>query len=140
MEFSNVVQPVSIVDQDITLATAGGTPLLGAATSQGQLAAPAAGTLLADSGAIATAGNYFIVWTAAADNATIGNSATMLMQRRNAANGANIWEAMFSLSANVGFGMQVCRVTVVANERIRFVVGPSAQTGTVEVTMWTVTA
>lgn len=120
-EMSNVVQPVSIVDSDISFSAVQTSQLLDTPFTAGVLAAPAANTVLADSGALAE-GNYQVYCLMSAADGTAG--ASFNIQRRNAANAANIWEqALWGIgSGPVGqSGIQPVsfRVFLAAGERIR---------------------
>lgn len=113
----NTVQPVSIVDSDITLSAVTSTLLLDTPFTAGEQAAPAADTVLADTGAQA-AGNYFarISWSA-----TDGlNAVGIKIQRRNAANAANIWEDRINVpNGQSADGESNIRLVLQTNERLR---------------------
>lgn len=121
---SNVVQPVSIVDTDVPLTTVTSSQLLATPFTAGPLVAPAINTVLADTGA-QTAGNYLLKILIEVFDTAAGNTETAL-QRRNAANAANIWEQEFYGCGTVN-GMLPnhinldLRVTLDANERIRVI-------------------
>lgn len=119
-EISNVVQPVSIVDSDISISAVTTTQLLDSGFTNGEQAAPAANTVLADSGAQA-AGNYSVIVNLGCIDTA--NTQTLAIQRRDAANAANIWETRFYCVANTaGINRQwAIRVALSANERIRIV-------------------
>jgi len=134
-ELSNVVQPVSIVDSDIAIASVATTPLLGTPGTIGQSAAPADTTVLADSGALA-AGNWDArVVIDSDDNITTGEFC--LIQRRNAADAANIWSQLVWCGGHgrVDFSF---RTALALNERIRVVKQGNAAPGTVyQASVWT---
>jgi hypothetical protein len=89
---SNVVQPVSIVDSDVALAAVATSQLLDTPFTAGRLVAPAANTVLADTGP-QPAGNYLIfLMLTVTDGAGVNEFA---LERRNAANSANIWSHFF---------------------------------------------
>jgi hypothetical protein len=107
-----VVHPVAIVDGSIQ---AFGLQLLDVPFTAGELAAPAANTRLANTGAL-TAGQYnitaLISWTQ--------DSNRVRIRRRNAADGADIWSQQ--LVGAAGAGMGIClfdltlRLVFAANE------------------------
>lgn len=130
-EVSNVIQPVSIVDSDITFSALSTTQSLGTPFTVGALGAPAAGTVLADTGA-QNAGIYqlFIVMSAGDG---VGTPA-MDLQRRDAANAANIWVQRFwgmggGPNGQSGTAPMSFRVELAASERIRVTVGPAGGAG-----------
>jgi hypothetical protein len=85
----NTVQPVSIVDSDITLSAVTTTLLLDTPFTEGILTGPASGTLMADTGAQAV-GNYFVLVVVGGDGSTTVPGSVVLA-RRNAANNADVW-------------------------------------------------
>lgn len=126
-EVSNVVQPVSLVDSDITLSAVTSTQTLGTAQTNGPLSAPAANAVMADSQA-QTAGTYSLfIMASTRDGVGVGD---FYIQRRDSANAANIWEQRFYTSNSQGaretFSM---RVTLGDQERIRVVVSPAGGGG-----------
>jgi hypothetical protein len=126
---TNVVQPVSIVDSDITLSTTSGTPLMDTSFSAGLLVGPAAATVIADTGA-QLAGNYFAVVMFSGTEVVNGLSGINLA-RRNAANAADIWTQSFFANPGALNQVFVIRLILQTNERLRMTVGPSAFTGDV---------
>lgn len=119
-EMSNVVQPVSLVDSDISIPTTVTTPTQDSAFSAGLLTAPGAGTVIADTGA-QPAGTYnLIIWVCGSNTAA---SRDFYLQRRNAANAANIWEQGMFLSVTWGLAKLGVRVTLQTNERVRLITG-----------------
>jgi len=128
-ELSNVVQPVSIVDADIALTAAVSEPLYGTPATAGEVAAPAGGTLLADTGVL-VAGNFNIRVLLSVFEQL--NDTSVLLQHRNAANGANIWEQRLYIDGSISQGTGVIPVdlsfadTFVLNERFRVVLGAAA--------------
>lgn len=115
----NTVQPVSIVDSDITLNAISSTIVLGTPFTAGPLAiATAANTVHADTGAQA-AGTYAVLIVAGYDR-TAGTFTTLLLQRRDAANAANIWEQQIDIGVNSqGFAVIPLSITLNLNERLR---------------------
>lgn len=119
--YSNVVQPISIVDSDIAIPTVVTTQLLDAPFTAGLQVAPAINTVLADTGA-QVAGNYqAYVMISVVDAAVLPQLA---IQRRDAANAANIWSS--ELYANNGVGAAAYefytfswRIALQLNERLR---------------------
>lgn len=121
----NVV-PVAIVDPSpLTIVTVPQDWDIPA--SAGALAAPAANTLLADTGALAVGIWDFLI--VISDNDT-GAQSRIAVQRRNAANAANIWEQQFGVAGgidkhivwNVG-------LSIAAGERIRVITVAAAGAG-----------
>lgn len=119
-EISNVVQPVSLVDSDITLSAVSTTITMITPFTQGELAAPAAGTLLADTGAH-SAGNYAFLILVACSNVA-NSSVDFRIQRRDAANAANIWTQLGATHINSAPNYQFAgTLTLSANERLRVI-------------------
>lgn len=115
---SNVVTPVSLVDSDITLSAQVTTLNCSSPATQGELAAPVAATLLADTGPLA-AGTYNVLLMA---GASIGGNFNIdfRLQRRDAANAATIWGQLFSINVNGAQNLVIpFRLTVADQERLR---------------------
>lgn len=106
--------PVALVDSEITLPVSVGSPTLGAPATAGTQVAPAAATVLADTGAQpAGAAAWFFFMSVANSNqaADLGN---FEIARRNAANNADVWVAQIAAEC----GVNLLRITLVLNERI----------------------
>ena len=121
----NVVQPVTLVDSDIVLPVTQSTILMDLAFTAGALGAPAINTVLADVGP-QLAGTYNILVLASAMDAAAVANPQIALQRRDAANAANIWEQRFLFSATAGGPTQLqilqqFRVQLQTNERIRII-------------------
>lgn len=134
---SNTVQPVSIVDSDITLTAVTTSITQGNPFTAGELAAPAANTVNADSGAQA-AGNY-AYRIQFSHNVAAAVNYQWRIERRDAANAANIWsqivgswqggDAFFDISGTM---------TLSTNERLR-IINITAPVGlTVQASIWLV--
>jgi hypothetical protein len=120
-ELISTVQPVSLVDSDITIPTQLTTALLDVPASTGIAASPAAGTVLADTGAL-PAGNYNIVVTIGINNAGAGTVGDFSIARRNAANNADVWAQAGSVAlTGTNFIVFAGQVRLLLNERIRVV-------------------
>ena len=135
-ELSNVVQPVSIVDSDVTLSAVVSTQNLDVPASAGELVAPAAAVVLADSGALAV-GN----WNISIMVSSLGETNLVFsfaVERRDAANAANIWSQIFtqSFQATSGYLLLNFRATVLVNERIRVISRVPAAGTTVQANLW----
>jgi hypothetical protein len=117
---SNVVQPVSIVDSDIALPAVVTTQLLGSSFSQGLAAAPVAGgVLLADTGP-QPLGNFNVLILVGQNNTAGG--ADFIIERRNAANAANIWRQVFATTTTAPSPFVFsAQVHLELNERIRVI-------------------
>jgi hypothetical protein len=127
--FSTVVQPVSLVDSDVTLSAISTTQILDTPFTQGELGSPVgANALLADTGA-QPAGNYSIFVIVAGDNAVAFGS-DFRLQRRDAANAANIWsqELTIGTTGTPNFSISMT-VTLALNERIRLITKAAATVG-----------
>jgi len=130
-EISNVVQPVSIVDSDISFSAVSTSQVMDTPFTAGVLAAPAAGTVMADTGA-QNAGTYqLFIFISAGDG---GVSPSANLQRRDAANAANVWEQrIFGVgSGPTGLsGVQPFSLRVILRdpERIRVTVNAAAGAG-----------
>jgi len=110
------VHPVTIVDTDISLSAISNTAPLNIPATEGDKAAPAADTLLADTGAL-DEGTWDITIGLFANEAN-----SFLIQRRNAANTANVWQFRYRWSdSGRPFPLQNLRVVVNQDERIRVV-------------------
>lgn len=117
---SNVVQPVSIVDSDISLNAVSSTITLESPFTAGPLAAgTAANTVHADTGA-QSAGRYAVLIMFGHDQAA-GTYQCYLIQRRNAANAANIWEQQIAVSTGMGATCLSLTLTLAAGERLRVI-------------------
>lgn len=133
---SNVVQPVSLVDSDITLAAVVTTHTLNLPFTAGQQTNPAANTVLADSGAVLVAGDYFVtILSSVRDNTNPGD---IVIQRRDAANAANIWEQRLNGTIAAGFQLtHSLRCSLQASERIRVLnVNGGAVSSNYHVNIW----
>jgi len=121
---SDIVIPVSIVDQDVDLNQVQIPILSGAPATEGELVAPAATTLLADTGQLVAGTWALIVWIGAQDTLFVD------VQHRNAANGANIWSIPFfhrrDTSLNQIFSI---RLTFLTDERFRVLVRTNVAAG-----------
>jgi hypothetical protein len=123
---SDEIVPVTIVDSDITLATSSATALLDTDFTAGDLAAPVAGTVIADTGA-QPAGNYFAIIQCGADFGG-GAVGSCRIQRRDAANAATLWDMLYG-QHNVQDSIFVqLHIALAVNERLRVIVGPTAYT------------
>ncbi len=132
---SNIVQPVSLVDSDIVLNATTSTMLLDSPFTAGDQAAPGAGLVLADTLA-QVAGNYFVFFDFAA-NTPAAINLSILFQRRNAANAANIWEKRLGFAVINGGDKQwgaYCELQT--NERFRIVNEVAAGAGIVKANIW----
>lgn len=133
-ELSNVVQPVSIVDSDIAIASIATTPLLSAPFTIGESAAPADLTVLADTGAQAV-GNWDVTIMLSASDAGVGASGIQI-QRRDAANATNIWAQRFNIFDPNNLVVSF-RTPLALNERIRVMKTGAAGAGTVyQASIW----
>lgn len=120
-EMTNVVQPVSIVDSNIVLTATTTTQKLDAVFTAGEQAAPAAGTVLADTLAQA-AGNYLATVWVGLDAGNLGGGVDVRVQRRDAANAVSIWSQQFCC-VNVGGNALILQafIRLEVNERLRLI-------------------
>jgi len=134
---SNTVQPVSIVDSDIVLTAVTTSITQGNPYTAGELAAPAANTVNADTGAQA-AGNY-AYRIQIAHNVAANVNYQWRIERRDAANAANIWGQIVSFwTAGTAFQDLSGTLTLAAGERLR-VINVSGPLGlTVQASIWLV--
>lgn len=137
---SNVIQPVSLVDQEVDITTIASPVLFGGLpSSAGFINNPAANAILADTGQL-PAGNYDLkVWVSLYSDTT-GNGA-MVLERRDAANAANIWSAEIMACAAGASSFQnierTLSVPLQENERFRIRnVVALAGTATVQATIF----
>jgi hypothetical protein len=118
---SNVVQPVSIVDTDVTLSAVATSQLIDTPFTTGIQAAPGANTILADTG-VQAAGIYSLYCTLFAQDGV--NLANLQIQRRDAANAVTVWAIVAPVSASAGvngliqYAFQL-RIVLLLNERVR---------------------
>lgn len=135
----NTVQPVSIVDSDISIPAVTAPALIDTCATQGDVAAPVAATLLADAGAVAAGGNFHYVISFC--STFEGNGTTVEVVRRNAANNADIWKIPLSAGVNAcATSILDLRVTLAANERIivRMGIQNGAAASTYHANIWTI--
>lgn len=111
----DTVQPVALVDSEVSLSAVASTALLGTPASAGELVAPAANTRLADTGALAAGSWSFAIVMSAND------SNTMRVRRRNAADAGDIWSFRVPFASSTGimtFVFPLFRSTIGVNERL----------------------
>jgi len=134
---SNTVQPVSIVDSDITLTAVTTSITQGSAFTAGELAAPAANTVNADTGA-QSAGNY-AYRIQIAHNVGAAANYQWRIERRDAANAANIWgQIVGAWQGGPAFFDIAGTLTLAAGERLR-VINVTGPVGiTVQASIWLV--
>lgn len=114
---TNTVQPVSIVDANISIPAIATTILMGAPFTAGEVAVPGANTRLCNSGALA-AGNYYCFLMLASDELN-----WFRLRRRNAADAADIWSQRLRQGySTAGIGVPMLSmgffITLAASERI----------------------
>lgn len=129
----NTVQPVTLVDSDISLPVIATTMLCDVPATTGEQAVPGAGVLLADTGAL-PAGNYNVLITVGLK--AVAGGCDFIVERRNAANAANVWRQVRNLNVN-GLAMfeQQFQARLSINERIRVETAVGG-TSTVEANIW----
>lgn len=125
----NTVQPVSIVDSDITLPMVATTIPIDLVFTNGEIASPGANAVLADTGVL-VAGNYNALVMVAGDQAAAWGM-DFRLQRRDAANAASIWSQLFQLTNNSpAFVVLSFTFTARVNERLRVITANAATVGT----------
>lgn len=92
-----------------------------------EVTAPLAGTVVGDTGAVA-AGTYRIVALLGASDA-VAAGAGLKLEVRDAANGATLKRVI--VSAGQAANVEVPRITLAANERVRAVTGTAGAAGSV---------
>jgi len=123
-ELSNVITPVSLVDSGISLrADVQANPFLFATV--GILSGPAAGVLLADTGALPAGGYEFKTWLTSAEP---DNTIRAQVEHRNAADAANNWGMLYSTYRNNVVVLEWVE-TLLTNERIRIAMVSTATGG-----------
>lgn len=127
------VTPVVLVGSTTEIQSISSPMTMNIPATLGDVAAPAAGALLADTGAL-EAGVYSVFVHVGCQNTA--NSGDFIIQRRNAANAANLWQIRSGLKvADSETSFQfTCRLEV--NERIR-VVEANIGSYTVLANIWT---
>jgi len=114
---SNVVQPVSIVDSDISIPAVLTTQILDTPFTAGAQAAPAVNFIMADTGA-QPAGNYQLYIFVGTQ--TAGGGGDFAIERRDAANAANIWTQLASVLPTGSNTFQLsATLKLQLNERLR---------------------
>jgi hypothetical protein len=108
---SEVVQPVSIVDSQISINSIQVPVTLFLPASAGELAAPAANTRLADTGQL-PAGDYNVTVLVSSPD-----SNSYRLRRRNAADAADIWSHRLTINAFGAFEFTT-RLNISTNERL----------------------
>lgn len=119
-DLDSAVRPVVIVDSSIPILVTPTDPLLGTPASAGEAVGPAAGTVLADTGALA-AGNYTFRIFCTSDEVAGGTGNQIRIRRRNAADSADIW-SLLQTNASVNGAVNIditLRATMAANEILR---------------------
>lgn len=127
---SNTVVPISIVDTDISLPAVLTPPIYGTPSSAGEQIAPAANTVLADTGQLAQGTYQFTAILSWADGPAAVQAVDL--QHRNAANAANIWDQNFYTTSSGGVQTFTFNWTefVSLNERIRAICITAGSAGT----------
>jgi len=124
---SDTVVPMALVDSDVVLEATVLSPLYPTPSSAGELAAPVAGTLFADTGPLPV-GNYsFRFWVDSDDAGAL----SLRFEHRNAANAANIWAQVFTSARSGQTQYHPIRMTLAANERLRIISVTNAGGGTI---------
>jgi hypothetical protein len=133
-ELSSVVQPVSIVDSDISLSAVLTTLTLDVPATGGEIVSPAAGAVLADSGALAAGIYNFLIVVA---DAPAGGNFDFRIQRRDAANAVNVWTQIFHTGVNgVDNVLFAATIKLLLNERVRVVNIATTLGDTVQASIW----
>lgn len=132
----NTVQPVSIVDSDISLPIVATTIPIDTVFTNGEIASPAANVVLADTGAL-IGGNYNALVMVGGDQAAAWGF-DFRLQRRDAANAVSIWSQVFQLTNNnEGFLVLPFTFRAQVNERLRVITANAATAGTtVQASIW----
>lgn len=116
---NDVVQPVALVDSEITLNAITVPTLYGTPASGGETAAPGAGTRLADTGQLTAGAWVCTVFFSSNDNGAAPNNLAWRLRRRNAADAADIWSFRFAQgTANVAWSPITLRLTFAQSERL----------------------
>lgn len=129
---SNVITPVSIVDQNLNIDATVQQFTYEIPAQGGETTNPAANTVLADSGA-RNVGNYAIQATWA--HFTTDNADALWLVRRNAANTADIWKMILSYTTSDQGRSGIFQSQLALDQGERFVIRSSASgimTGTVQ--------
>lgn len=130
------VLPTVLVGSLVTL-SANSTPMVhGVPYTIGESVAPAANTVLADTGPLA-AGTYNVRLIVSGLNVTASWRSDFRLQRRDAANLANIWSQVFQVWEGAPIYDAVFAITVAANERIRIITVAATSAGEpVQASLW----
>lgn len=136
-QISNVVQPVSLVDADVSIPVVSSVPMIDSPFTAGEVA-DGANVVYADTGAIAAAGTYtFTILVGANSAAADIPSPDFRIQRRDAANAVSVWSQYFSIAARTAVPWKlVIRTNVLAGERIRVISASAGALSVVQVSIW----
>lgn len=118
----NSVQPVALVDVDVSIPVISSQVVFAGPFSIGHQLGPAVNTVLADTNQLAAGTWQFCVTVNIQDGAAAGGRAAL--QHRDAANAANIWERNYYVigpSGNID-SVWVFTKSVALNERLRVIV------------------
>jgi hypothetical protein len=122
---SNVVNPVTIVDQDIQLAATMTPPIFAVPASAGEQIAPAANFILADTGALSSTDLATVNWSFQVLLMCVdAQTPRIVIEHRNAANAANIWSqtiygtTLFAGGAGAFIDLVIAK-TLQPSERLR---------------------
>lgn len=123
---SDIIQPVALVNSQVTLEATLSEAAMQFATN-GTLVAPIAGAIMAGTGQLPAGRYLFRIYVNWADN----NSQSCLIQHRDAADAANIWEHELHIHPTMATRFTEEWVEdLSANERIRLVVRSVAAVAT----------
>lgn len=122
------VVPAVLVGSLVTL-SANSTPMVhGVPYTAGELVAPAVNTVLADTGPL-PAGTYNVRLIVSGLNVTASWRTDFRLQRRDAANAANIWSQAFQVWEGSPRYDAVFAITLAANERLRIITVAATSAG-----------
>ncbi len=118
---SDIVQPVTLVNSQVTLTATLAQRVELFATNGVQVGSFAAGTILASTGALDVGDYKFRIYSSMFDNSVFNR---ILIQHRNAADTANIWEHEIPSAVSVSHhDTMEWTITMAQDERVRMVVG-----------------
>lgn len=119
------IQPVSLVDADISIPATVSPVILGTPATAGDLVAPVANFVLADTGEL-TAGDWNFTVQLGTNDAN-----NYEIQRRNSTNTANVWAMRLRVDIGSGPVLLPLKATMLTNERLRVQIMSVGTAGTV---------
>jgi len=136
-ELSSLVQPVTLVDSDIALVAEVVPPEQGTPYTVGIQSGPGPGIILADTGPLQSKIWNCVFWIGT--NGAVTGGGGISIQRRNAANSADIWSQVLRVNDSAGWFVIPARIRLDLDERIRITVATTFTAGLgVQASIWVI--